>query len=57
MELNKKVLSLDEKISIKGKLATRGVLPSILVRLDAKAALFSWNLCFRRSIAGYYKIS
>ena len=39
-------LSLDEKISIKGKLARKGVLPPLLVQLGtADAARLHW-MCF-----------
>lgn len=41
-------LTLDEKISIKGKLARKGVVPSVLVQLDMAAALhFHW-VCYGR---------
>jgi hypothetical protein len=41
-------LTLDEKISIKGQLATKGVLRSILVRLDMPNALSLFWACFGR---------
>lgn len=47
-------LSLDEKISIKGKLARFGVPAQTLAGIDMKAALFLWNICFRRSIAFWH---
>ena len=39
-------LSLDEKISIKGKLAKKGVLPTMLVQLDTAAAMRLHWACF-----------
>lgn len=51
-----RTMSLDEKITIKGKLARIGVLPPLLVRLEMKQAVFSWSICFRCSIADYAKM-
>lgn len=39
-------LSIDEKISIKGKLAKKGILPKILALLDIKDALRLHWACF-----------
>jgi hypothetical protein len=41
-----RTLSLDEKISIKGKLARKGVLPCILVQLDIKDAMRLHWACY-----------
>jgi hypothetical protein len=41
-------LALDEKISIKGQLSTKGVLRSTLVRLDMPNALSLFWFCFGR---------
>lgn len=44
-------LSLDEKISIKGRLVTKGVLPAILARLTmANAVPLYWH-CFGTPVA------
>lgn len=46
-------LSLDEKISIKGKLATKGVLPVMLVQLSTPDAMrLHWN-CFGTPVANH----
>lgn len=47
-------LSLDEKISIKGKLARKGVLPSFLVVLTTKDAVWFFYRCFGISIANWH---
>jgi hypothetical protein len=44
-------LSLDEKISIKGKLAKKGVLPIVLVQLDTAAAMRLHWACFGVPVA------
>ena len=46
-------LSLDEKISIKGKLARKGVMPHVLVQLDMAAALRLHWACFGTPAATY----
>jgi len=46
-------LTLDEKITIKGKLAKKGL---ILPRLDTAAVVFYWYRCYGTSIIHYYKI-
>ena len=47
-------LTLDEKISIKGKLERFRILPRTMVTLDMGSALFLWNRCHRRSIARWH---
>ena len=44
-------LSLDEKISIKGALAKKGVLPNVLVQLDTAAAMRLHWACFGIPVA------
>jgi hypothetical protein len=44
-------LSLDEKISIKGKLARKGVLPPVLVKLNTAAAVELHWYCFGTPVA------
>ena len=46
-------LSLDEKISIKGKLARKGVMPHVLVQLDMAAALRLHWACFGTPASSY----
>lgn len=41
-----RALPLNEKISIKVRLATKGVLPGFLVRLDTASARHFWSRCF-----------
>ena len=47
-------LSLNEKISIKGKLERFGIPPKTMVALDMGSALFLWNRCHRHSIAYWH---
>ena len=47
-------LTLDEKISIKGKLARKGL--TRLPRLDMKQAVLFWNICYYSSIKYFYLI-
>lgn len=47
-------LSLDEKISIKGKLDRKGVLPSCLSRLTTKDAVWFFYRCFGVSVANWH---
>ena len=44
-------LSLNEKISIKGKLARQGVLPHLLVNLDTREAVRLHWVCFGTPVA------
>ena len=44
-------LSIDEKVSIKGQLATKGVAPYHLARLNTEAALYFWWRCFGTPIS------
>ena len=46
-------LTLDEKISIKGELATKGVLPPMLAALDMKDACRMYYACFGRPAATF----
>lgn len=46
-----RALTLDEKISIKGKLARKGLR---LPELTMEQALFFWNICYGRSIKYFY---
>lgn len=46
--LSKKELTLDEKISIKGKLARKGL---CLPKLTMDEAIHFWNICYGSSIA------
>jgi len=52
--LRKKELTLDEKISIKGKLARKGL---CLPKLTMEHAVFLWNICYGSSIKYYYKFN
>lgn len=47
-------LSLDEKISIKGKLARKSVPPSFLARLAMKDALWFFYRCYGCSVANWH---
>jgi len=47
-------LTLDEKITIKGKLRKKGV---VIPKLTMAEALFLWKICYGFSIAFYYKVS
>jgi hypothetical protein len=47
-------LTLDEKITIKGKLSKKGV---IVPKLTMATAVFLWGACYGFSIAFYYKVS
>jgi hypothetical protein len=51
--LNMRNLTLDEKITLKGKLAKKGL---ILPRLNTAAVVFYWYRCYGTSIIHYYKI-
>lgn len=44
-------LALDEKISIKGQLAQKGVLPAVLANLDTAAAMRLYWMCFGKPVA------
>lgn len=46
-----RTLSLDEKISIKGRLARKGVMPHVLVQLDTAAASRLHWVCFGTPVA------
>lgn len=49
-----RLLSLDEKISIKGRLAKKGVLASYLARLTMKEALWFFYRCYGCSVANWH---
>jgi len=51
-----RTLTLDEKITLKERLARQGVLPSILVRLDMRELCFLWPRCFAAPIKDYAKL-
>ena len=48
-------LTLDEKISIKGKLVRKGV--TGIPALTMENAVFYWNRCYGTSLSRYYLVS
>lgn len=48
-------LTLDEKISLKGMIANKGI--KGMAGMDMKAILHYWYICYGRSIAEWYKLS
>ena len=48
-----RTLTLDEKITLKGKLARHGVLAAHLAVLDTASAVWFWGRCAGTSIARY----
>jgi hypothetical protein len=53
-EMVKRILTLDEKISIKGKLARKGL---CLPKLTLDEAVHFWTICYGTSVAYYYKFN
>ena len=51
-----RVLTLDEKITIKGILRKQGVPGDALIRLDTKQALYWWGRVCPGSIAKYWRM-
>lgn len=48
-----RTLTLNEKITLRGKLATRGALPRWTVRMDMAQAVFLWYRLFPGPISRY----
>lgn len=45
-----RTMTLDEKISIKGQLAAKGVVPNVLCTLDTASAMYLFWRCFGRPV-------